>query len=145
MDQITSRRDGARKRVTVAAIGAAALVSASVAGIAGPASAALSDCPSSYLCIWKDASFATAGSGTAYVKFQQYIPDYATWDYAGTSYDANNSATSIYNHGVTETAYMYAEDNKDTLLFDIPRGNSNWALGGNQGDNIESGYYHSFN
>ncbi|WP_292699869.1 hypothetical protein [Microbacterium sp. 69-10] len=74
-----------------------------------------------------------------------YIPDYALWDYVGTSYDANNSATSIYNHGVSETAYMYAGDHHSGLLFSIPKGNYNWWLPAGQNDNIESGYYASYN
>lgn len=136
---LNAKRLGAMSGFAAIALSAAALTSAA------PAFAGTSDCPTSYLCIWKDAHYVTAGAGSHLVKFQQYIPNYGTWDYSGTNYDANNSATSIYNHGVSETAYMYAEDYKDELLFSIPKGHSNGALWGSQGDNIESGYYYSFN
>lgn len=42
---------------------------------------------------------------------------------------------------------MYANTNKSGFLFSIPKGNSNNNLWwqGSQNDNIESGYYKSYN
>jgi len=134
---------GARRAALalIATIAAGAGVVASGA----PAIAATSNCPSKYLCIWKDTSYKTDGKDSALVKFQYYIPNYGQYKYEGTSLSAANSATSIYNHGATETAYMYANTNKGGFLFSIPKGNTNsWLVGGG-GDNIESGYYASYN
>lgn len=65
--------------------------------VAAPAHAASSDCNSGYFCIWRDTSYRTNGSGTARVQFFNYIPDYWYWNYSGTTFPANDSATSVYN------------------------------------------------
>lgn len=115
--------------------------------VAAPAHAAKSNCPSGYTCTWGDSDFKTAGIDSALVKFQFYIPNYGTWNYAGTGLNAANSANSIYNHGVSETSSLYSGTSKTGFLFSIPIGNSNSNLWwqGAQNDNIESGYYASYN
>lgn len=75
--------------------------------VAAPANAAPSHCPSGNACIWRDHTYQTNGSGTALVKFQRYIPRYSTWQYAGTSINANNNALSAYNNGNSERVRFY--------------------------------------
>jgi len=124
-----------------------------VAGvIAAPAAAhaAEKDCPLGYVCTWEDANFVTAEagptwSGKSMVRFQYYIPNYSGLFYAYSNVGATNSATSIKNNGRFDTAYLYANPNKRTKLFELPVGNSNWSLWGAHGDNIESGYFRTYN
>jgi hypothetical protein len=111
----TSRR---RRRLIPWAVGAALAVAAS-AGIAAPANAAVSDCPSGYTCIWRDSTYVTNGSGTALVKFQYYIPDYSTWSYAGTSINAGGNAISVYNNGNTDATRLYSSINKGGYYFQL--------------------------
>lgn len=132
-------------RIAYSSIAAATVVAGLL--IASPANAALNDCPSTYTCTWGDSDFKTEGTDSALIKFQMYIPNYGTKNYEGKSLNGANSASSIYNRGVSETSYMYSGTNKNGFLFSIPKGNSNsnlwWVAGAN--DNIESGYYYSFN
>ena len=73
--------------------------------------AASSHCPTAYACIWKDKDYSTTGSGNGWVAFQYSIVNYSGWYYNGFahtgSYSADNSATSIFNQGVTSTACWY--------------------------------------
>jgi hypothetical protein len=138
------QRSSFKKKVAMGAVAAAVGIVATL-GVAAPASAANGNCPSSYLCTWKDSLSVTDGSGSALQLFQQYITNYNKYKYLGTNHNAGNSATSIYNNGITETAYMYANTGRTTILFSIPKGSWNYFLSGSHGDNIESGYYASFN
>ena len=146
MENSASHRLG-RGRATIIACAALVMAAGGLASTTAPAFAGTADCPSGHLCTWGDADFQTSSKGAALVKFQYYIPDYGSWTYAGTNLSGANSASSIYNHGTSETAYMYANTNKSGLLFSIPKGNTNNNLWwqGNQNDNIESGYFASFN
>jgi hypothetical protein len=131
----------------IAAIAAATVVGAvgSVVGVAAPASAyPWGRCDSSFTCIWKDANFYTDQTNRQ-VKFQRYIPNYAEWNYSYTNINSNDTATSIFNNGISETAYMYRDAGKGYQLFSIPAGNSNGWLTGGQGDSISSGYYYTYN
>ncbi|SIS19448.1 hypothetical protein SAMN05880568_3456 [Microbacterium sp. RURRCA19A] len=74
-----------------------------------------------------------------------YIPNYSGHFYGNTSFGASNTATSILNAGRYDTAFMYAGINKRDRLFEIPVGNSNGLLFGYQNDNIESGYFATYN
>ncbi|SIS19439.1 peptidase inhibitor family I36 protein [Microbacterium sp. RURRCA19A] len=131
---------------TIAGGFAAFVVSIGIVGLgAVPAYAGINDCPKGYLCIWKDAAYITDGKEKAYVKFQYYIPDYGSYNYEGTNIGSTNTATSIYNNGRYDTAYMYQNTYKRDRLFTIPAGNANWSLLGYLGDNIESGYYSTYN
>lgn len=87
--------------VAIGAIGAGMLA------MAAPAQAATSDCPSGYACNWRDHTYVTAGQGGGFVKFGQYIPDYSTWNFAGTSVNSNDNSLSFYNAGNYETTYYY--------------------------------------
>lgn len=134
-----------KSRLAAVFVGAV-MVLAGVAAVAAPASAATSNCPTGSLCIWGDSGFRTDGTDSALVSFASYIPNYSTWNYSGKPINANNSASSIYNNGRVETAFMYNNTYKTGFMFSIPRGNSNsnllWA---GQNDKISSGYYASFN
>jgi hypothetical protein len=138
------RRGAALLGLALAATAGTVLFSDSPATAAEPPSG-WDVCPNGSVCIWKDASFLTDSHPYDYVSFARYIPDYSTWMYRNTNIGSANTATSIINDGISETAYMYANKNKRNLLFSIPRGNSNWALAGDHGDNIESGYYYTYN
>ena len=92
---------------TIVAITAAA--AAAVLGGAAPASA--TSCPSSYSCTWRDSNFNTAGNTLGYLKFASYIPHFSSWVYNGTSVNANNNASSMDNHGTSQTVYYYSSDN----------------------------------
>lgn len=86
------------RRLVVSAVAAFLL-----AATAMPASAtevspmAASDCATGYFCIWRDTFYKTDGKDTAYVRAYRYIPNYALWSYSGTSFNANDSATSFKN------------------------------------------------
>lgn len=95
----------------VAALMASLIVAAGIVSIAGPAQAATGDCPSGSACIWRDSNYATSGVGSALVKFAMYIPDYGTWNYAGTSLNGGNSATSVYNNGNSQNTYYFDNNN----------------------------------
>lgn len=146
MENSVAKRFSGGKRAALACAAAVALTGGIVFG-ASPAFAGTGDCPSGYLCTWGDQGFQTSSKGNALIKFQYYIPNYGTLNYAGTSQNGANSASSIYNHGTSETAYIYANTYKSGFLFSIPKGNSNNDLWwqGSQNDNIESGYYASYN
>lgn len=135
-----------KKPRTVAAALGAALALVGVIGVAAPAQAATSNCPSGYVCVWGDENFKTDGTDSGLVKFYYYIPNYGGYNYEGKSINANDTISSIYNHGNTETAYMYEHANKAGFLFSIPKGNSNsnlYWVGYN--DKISSGYFASYN
>lgn len=137
-----------RRGLAAAIVSAAALTAGLIVGAPATAAEPPSQwevCPNGSVCIWKDASFLTNSNVYNMVNFSRYIPDYSGWMYKNTNIGSANTATSIVNDGISETAYMYANTLKRTQLFSIPRGNSNWALAGSQGDNIESGYYYSYN
>ena len=94
---------------TLAAIGVAALAALGTVAVAPTsANAALSDCASTYTCVWRDANLTTgSGGGAKYVRLQAYIPNLGQWNYSGTSINANDSASSLYNHGVSDRVYFY--------------------------------------
>lgn len=106
-------------------------------------------CPNGTVCIWADPSFQSHDGDPSpmynYREFSRYIPNYGTWMFRNTNIGASNKATSIVNDAYTETAYMYANTSKRDRLFSIPKGHYNqWMVGGHN-DNIESGYYYTYN
>lgn len=137
-------------------LGAAAVTMGLLAGgfAATPAMAAeppspWAVCPNGSVCIWADPTFQTHDGDPSptynYRDFARYIPDYGGWTYRNTNIGAANTATSIVNDAYTETAYMYANSYKRDFLFNIPKGHSNqWMVGGHN-DNIQSGYYYTYN
>lgn len=136
------------------ALGAAAVLAAcgGMVAIAAPASAAPAYCPAGYSCTWGDTGYYTSGNSAANVKFQQYIPDYAGWNYAGTSVPGNETASSIWNNGNTEAAYFYKNPNKGGASFRLSNGtgdpnmhDSVGAVPGGYHDTLSSGYFYSFN
>lgn len=146
---MNASRRHVRRNVLATLVAGATLLTGTIVG-AAPASAVQPPspwdvCPNGSVCIWADANGLTGNDPYATVSFSRYIPDYGGWRYKGTNIGSSNTATSIINDGISETAYMYANTSKRDRLFSIPRGNVNWALWGNQGDNIESGYYHTYN
>lgn len=90
--------------------GVAATAALSVAGsfaVAAPASAALSDCPSSYTCMWKDASYVTGGYGNIYSRFANGMTNFSNFTFDWGYGPLNNNVTSVYNHGTQQSSYFY--------------------------------------
>ncbi len=103
------------------------LVLSATFGLAAPAMAGTSDCPSGSFCIWADTDYKTSGSGANHRKFVNYIPDYSGWSYANTAISANNSATSLYNR----SAYS-----NPVYVYDGTYGNGTmWTISPLSGDN----------
>jgi hypothetical protein len=94
---------------TLAAVAVAAFAAlGTVVATPTPANAALSNCGSGYTCIWRDANLTTgSGGGAKYVRLAAYIPNLGQWSYSGTSINANDSASSLYNHGNYDRVYFY--------------------------------------
>lgn len=97
----------ARKFATVTLSGA--LLAAGV-GVASPASAA-PDCPSGYACAWGDRYYLTGGSQAKRVQFLNGISNMSLYNYAGTSRNAGNDITSVYNNGNKLNAWFYTQVN----------------------------------
>jgi len=122
-----------------AALGAAALLSAPAA------SAAASNCPVKFACIWADSGWVTNGVGSYYVGFQRKIPNYARWHYNSTSISANDSASSLYNNGNLSTAMFYVNANRGGPAISFPKktGSVNLSING-VNDQLSSGYFAGF-
>lgn len=87
------------KKKLLSIVGTAALALGLSTVVAQPANAAASHCPLGYACIWQDTMYATNGNGLGLVKFEQYINNYGSYSFAGTSINSNEKASSVYNHG----------------------------------------------
>jgi hypothetical protein len=102
-----------------------------------------------YTCMWMDGDYKTASSSGNSVKWQQYIPNFGTWNYGSSTYNAANSASSLYNNGNTETVYLYDNTSKSGFAFSrgVQQFSTNFAgaFGVGHNDNLESGYFASFN
>lgn len=94
-------------------------LAASAMFVTAPANAAPSDCAAGDACVWKDSTYVTNGSNTAFVRFASGIPDIGTWQYKGTSIWAKgaNSPKSAYNHGTQQKIRIYTSlDYKGTYV-----------------------------
>jgi hypothetical protein len=137
-----------KRRMISALTVSATLVLGGVA-LAAPASA--TDCPSGYTCIWGDSGYKTGTKTSAYVGFQNYIANFTAYNYAGTSINANDSASSVSNNGTSSTVYLYKNANKSSLAFSLARGTGDGDLSDSSGyapagynDELSSGYYSAF-
>lgn len=119
---------------TMARVAAAALVAllASV-GFAGTASAAAGDCPSTYACIWRDANYVTNGSGVKHVKFFACHHDFRVSSYAGTTINANDSASSVSNRGTQASATFYVDNLYKGTSFTLAKGTGDGNLSDSSG------------
>jgi hypothetical protein len=80
-------------------VAAAALCTAALVALAGPASAASPSCTTGYSCDWKDIHYVTNGvSGDSFRMFY-YVTSFDGFDYAGTSSSVYLSISSEYNAG----------------------------------------------
>ncbi|WP_110589175.1 peptidase inhibitor family I36 protein [Microbacterium suaedae] len=136
-------------RLLPAVIGLVVALAAPLVAVV-PANAAASDCSSGYTCIWRDHTYRTNGSGTSRVQFQQYIPDYSTLNYSGTTINAGNNAVSVYNNGNTDRVRIYDRANKGGSYFQLAiktgDGNISNSAGYIQGISWRpnSGYFSTF-
>ncbi|WP_369408638.1 peptidase inhibitor family I36 protein [Cellulomonas triticagri] len=101
-------------------------------GFAGTASAAASDCPSTYACTWRDANYQTNGSGTALVKFFACHHDFRVSNYTGMS-NANDSASSVSNRGTQSSATFYVDNLYKGASFTLAKGTGDGNLSDSSG------------
>lgn len=104
--------------------------------------AAMSDCPSSYFCVWVNSDF-NDGPG----KWQNNEGNYANWPH-GTCQTGNwgNCASSVYNHGNSCRVSFYDGVNgTGAFYFALPRGSflanlalDHWSDGSSPNDKISS-------
>lgn len=93
-----------RKRLLTGAVGTFMAASSAVV-LAGPAHAAIGDCPSTYLCAWANTDYNSARltireSNSDFGKFaQSACTKYGTW---------NDCASSLYNHTSDRCYRLYA-------------------------------------
>lgn len=137
-----THRIGARLTALALAVG---LSAAGGIATAAAASAAAWDCPVGYACAWESGGYTTARSGTAHISFFQCQHDFSLRNYAGTSINADNSASSVHNRGQYETVIFYTGVNYTGLpfAFAVSGGDTNLAIGGPAGanDQISSGKF----
>lgn len=138
------KRSGLR-RTTAGVLVALGIATAGTVLIATPAQAAPGSCSLGYTCLWADPNFETNGSGSAKKSFYQYISNFGSHQYAGTTQGLANSASSIKNNGVSETVHLYRGSNKNNYAFSMPNGTQIAFMALYANDDTESGYYDSFN
>ncbi len=98
------------KKLCVAAA-AAALCTAGLVSVAGPASAASPSCTTGYSCDWKDIHYVTNGvSGDSFRMFY-YVTTFSGFDYSGTSDSVYLSISSEYNAGTGGDGVEYFKGN----------------------------------
>jgi hypothetical protein len=100
------RLSGTGRRLTLGGIAAVAVIASSSIATAAPAAADgyvagwYADCADSYVCVWKDSHFYTAGAQNHYLRTATYLAHFGSHDYSGTSYNAGDSASSSFNAGL---------------------------------------------
>lgn len=132
---MTHARPLLMKTLRVAAAAFVALVGS--VGLAGAASAAAGDCPSTYACIWRDANYVTGTSstaGAAHVKFHSCHHDFRLSTYAGTSINANDSASSASNRGTQSSATFYVDNLYTGTSFTLAKGTGDGNLSDSSGN-----------
>lgn len=142
-----------RRSALLAAVGCLT-VGGGVLAIAVPANAAApANCASGYACWWGDSGYLTSGS-TKNVHYEYDIPDFQKWNYGQTTQfalgDSNDSASSVYNNGNTDTTYWYTDANEGGYHFTLPikdgdsdLNNSTGAVGPGFNDDLSSAYFYS--
>lgn len=120
------------KAMRVAAAALVALLGS--VGLAGTASAAAGDCPSAYACLWGDANYQTKGIGTAHVKFHSCHHDLRLSTYAGTTINANDSASSVSNRGIQSSASFYPDILYAGPPFTLAKGTGDGNLSDSSGN-----------
>ena len=79
-------------------------------------------CPAGYMCGWGDRYYKTSGSTAARVLAYQCQNDLSNNNYAGTTRNANNDITSVYNNGNTSNGYYYTSTWYAGSSLYVPRG-----------------------
>jgi hypothetical protein len=119
-----------------------------VFGVATPASAAPTGCPSGAMCLWEDKDFKTNGSSYQLQYFVRQIAYFPNYKYIGTNITIDDSVTSLYNNGTQEWAYMYVDPyanygNKNSYLFSWETNRGNSLLYKSADDVLSSGFFYS--
>ena len=139
----------AHEKMVISIVSAFALVFG-LTLVAVPAHAGVREdnCPSGTTCTWGDRYYLTSGKAWSRIYFYQYVSNYTTLTYPGTSRSGNDSATSIFNHGLSETSHMYLHAGRNQRVLQLPLGAGYSQLNAqvpSANDSISSGYYSSFN
>ncbi|WP_149084709.1 MULTISPECIES: peptidase inhibitor family I36 protein [Microbacterium] len=126
-------------RNAIVGIAAALLAVTGALAPAPPARASLGECGAGSTCVWSGANYATDwGTVGGFINFTWCIDD------LGNYFNINNKATSVFNRGNTDTAYLYDYPNKAGSRITILRGTGKSdlrAVGFN--DRASSGYFTS--
>lgn len=134
-----------RKFVRSALAAAATLVGVaiSVVGVSAPANAATATCTDGYACIWQDQDFVTNGHQSQWVRIGTYSATLSAHDYAGTTHNSDNSATSTQNNDNVYNAYYFQLDycggyvfakNTNTTDSDFTNGTPEYSDGSSAND-----------
>ena len=137
------------KRAILSAVAIAAVsVGGAVLGVAAPATAAESDCPKGFACIWRDSLWQTEKNGRALVKFEHYIPNYGAHAYPIVGGPANDTASSVMNNGNSERVRFFEHATQGGAFIQLSKSTSDGNIHDAAGivnkvfyDRISSGYF----
>lgn len=141
---------GTRTRRVIAQAAAAALLVGGGVVLASPAQAASSHCSVGYFCIWRDKDFQTDGVGTSLKSIYYSLANYAGSYYSGTSFSANDSASSFWNRsGTSQSVYIYKYADAGGVSFKVPAGSGRNNLATSLdpalwNDTISSAYFQAY-
>lgn len=103
------------KKTAAMTMSAAFIAIAGIGLAAVPASAAPANCAAGAGCVYGDTGFNGGWKG-----FQQYITDYADYNWSGDRYKSmDNDTSSLYNNGSTQVVYLYKDRNKGGASFNL--------------------------
>ena len=124
------------RRAIAASLAAAGIAAAGLVGVAQPAQAASSDCGSGYACAWSGYDYGNDG----------WI-DWKIWRYCIRYFGAsfNDQASSFYNNGNSQVAYLYPDLNGGGIPISRPIKSGYPNLGTvNFNDKASSGYFDAY-
>ena len=149
----TSRRAklGLGALLSVVAIGVGTVGLAAPANAAAPAS-----CDAGTACFWKDTAYKSGGDANLNMWYEHDLPNFQHWNYGHSEAflltgNTNDSASSIYNNGNTDTTYWYTDANRGGYYFTLPikEGDNNLANSAGAvdtnayNDQLSSAYFYS--
>jgi len=98
------------------------------------ASAAISDCPAGYSCLWEDSNYKTNGYDWDSANFQLYHTNFRYWDGFYSHPHVNDKVSSLYNNGRVSTAWYYVNSGFSGSFFLLARGSGDGDLGNSIGN-----------
>lgn len=132
-----------------ALVATALLTAAIVAGNTAPAGADTTTCPSTYACVWKDASYRTSGNSLGYLKWARFISRFSAYRYNGTTDTVQDDASSAKNNGTSQDVYFFKDEYCRGAMFALSRGANdgdfnNGTPAGGFNDTLDSGAFSAF-